>query len=56
MDKGTIAEPTAKRLIQAYMDGAESGMVEVRGYGLTPDEREAAEREALRLYGEAAAA
>jgi hypothetical protein len=38
-------------MIQSFMEGAESGMVEVRGYGLTSEERESAEREAITLYG-----
>lgn len=41
-----------ERMIRAYMDGAESGMIEVRGYGLTPDERADAERVARDLYDE----
>jgi hypothetical protein len=39
-------------MVRSFMEGAESGMVEVRGYGLTAEEREAAEREAIALYGE----
>lgn len=42
----------SERMIAAYMDGAETGMIEVRGYGLTPDERADAERVARDLYGE----
>lgn len=56
MDTTIVAESLSERMIRAYMEGAESGMVEVRGYGLTPDEREAAERKALSLYGETVAA
>lgn len=41
-----------QRLIRAYLEGAESGMVEVRGYGLSEDERHDAERQAHALYGE----
>lgn len=52
MDKSTIAETTTERMIRSFMEGAESGMVEVRGYGLTASEREDAEREARALYGE----
>jgi hypothetical protein len=43
-------------MMRAFMEGAESGMVEVRGYGLNAEEREAAEREAVDLYGEPEAA
>jgi hypothetical protein len=47
----SVAESRAERLVRAYMEGAESGMVEVRGYGLTAEEREAAEAQAQALYG-----
>jgi hypothetical protein len=47
-EEQTSGDP--ERLIRAYMDGAESGMVEVRGYGLTADERQDAEQEARYLY------
>ncbi|WP_047864508.1 hypothetical protein [Rubrobacter aplysinae] len=48
-----VAEYTTheQRLIRAYLEGAESGMVEARGYGLTEDERRDAERQAHALYG-----
>lgn len=48
----SVEESRAERMIRAFMEGAESGMIEARGYGLRPDEREAAEREAIALYGE----
>lgn len=48
----SVASTLSERLIRAYMDGAESGMVEVRGYGLTASEREEAELTARALYGE----
>lgn len=52
MIEQSVAESRAERLVRAYMEGAESGMVEVRGYGLTAEEREAAETQARALYGE----
>lgn len=51
MDTMIVAETLSERLIRSYMEGAESGMVEVRGYGLTASERADAEREAISLYG-----
>ncbi len=51
MDTMIVAETLSERMIRSFMEGAESGMVEVRGYGLTAEEREAAEREAVALYG-----
>jgi hypothetical protein len=47
----SVAESRAECLVRAFLEGAESGMVEVRGYGLTAEEREATEREAVALYG-----
>jgi hypothetical protein len=41
----------SERMIRSFMEGAESGMVEVRGYGLSAEEREAAVHEAYALYG-----
>ncbi len=52
MDTMIVAESRTERMIRAFMEGAESGMVEVRGYGLTAEEREEARREAVALYGE----
>ncbi len=52
MDTMIVAETLSERMIRAYMDGAESGMIEVRGYGLTATEREEAELTAHSLYGE----
>jgi hypothetical protein len=49
-----VAETLSERMIRAYMEGAESGMVEVRGSGLTATEREEAELTARALYGETA--
>lgn len=48
----SVTDRRAERLIRAYMEGAESGMVEVRGYGLTASEREEAELTARALYGD----
>jgi hypothetical protein len=49
----SIAEETrADRMIRAYLEGCESGMVEIRGYGLSEDEKVEAFRLAVRLYGE----
>lgn len=46
-------QPTrAERLIRAYCEGAESGMIEARGYGLSEDEQVEALREAVKLYGD----
>lgn len=52
MIEQSVAESRAERMIRSFMKGVESGMVEVRGYELTAEEREAAEREAVALYGE----
>lgn len=54
MDTTTIhhTDHRAERMIAAYMEGAETGMVEARGYGLSPDERADAEKMARALYGE----
>lgn len=52
MDSVSVAESRAERMIAACMKGAESGMIEVRGDGLTASEREEAERTARDLYGE----
>lgn len=41
-----------QRLIRAYLEGAESGMLEVRGYGLSEDEWREAESTARSLYAE----
>lgn len=51
--KDTVTDRRAKRMIAAYMEGAESGMLEVRGYGLTSTEREEAEKMAVAFYGPA---
>lgn len=48
----TAAQSRAQRMIRAYMEGAERGMVEIRGYGLTENERLEAGALAARLYGE----
>jgi hypothetical protein len=42
----------ARRQHEAFMLGAESGMVEVRGYGLTPEEWAEAGQVARELYPE----
>lgn len=52
MDTAIVAETLSERLIRSYLEGAESGMVEVCGYGLTATEREEAEITAHALYGE----
>jgi alpha-D-ribose 1-methylphosphonate 5-triphosphate synthase subunit PhnI len=46
-----VAETLSERMIRSFMEGAESGMVEVRGYGLTASEREEAKLMARALYG-----
>jgi hypothetical protein len=46
----SVAESRAERMIRSFMEGAESGMVEARGYGLSASEREEAERLADYLY------
>lgn len=53
MDTTTIAhaESLSERMIAAFMEGAEAEMIALRGYGLTAEERENAEREAISLYG-----
>lgn len=52
MIEQSVAESRTERLVRAYMEGAESGMVDVRGYGLTAIERVEMEAEAAALYGE----
>lgn len=52
MDTAIVAETLSERLVPSYLEGAESGMVEVRGYGLTATEREEAELTAHALYSE----
>lgn len=49
--ESSVAESRAERMIRAYCEGAESGMLECRGYGLSEDERVEAFRLAVRLYG-----
>lgn len=56
VDSTSVAETERQRrqrerLRAAFMDGAEAGMVELRGYGLTVSEREEAETLADGLYG-----
>lgn len=56
MDSTTIAESKtetqAEREIRSFLEGAETGMIELRGYGLSEDERIEAEALADGLYGE----
>lgn len=52
MDAVSVAETRAEQMIAAYMEGTERGMVEIRGYRLTEDERLEAGALAARLYGE----
>lgn len=57
MDSTTIQETKRQqrqreRMRAAFMDGAESGMLEARGTPLTPEERAAAEAIADEPYGE----
>ncbi len=51
MIEQSVAESRAERLVRAYLEGAESGMVDIRGYGLTVEERAEMEAEAIALYG-----
>lgn len=39
MIEESVVQTRAERLVTAYMRGAESGMVEARGYGLSEDEQ-----------------
>lgn len=54
MIEQSVAESRAERMVRSFMEGAESGMVEVRGYSLSATEREEAELTAHALYGETA--
>lgn len=49
MAEKSVAEKR-ERLARAFVEGAETGMVEIRGYGLTVAEREEAERLAAYFY------
>ena len=50
----SVAKEQARRerLIEAFMRGAEEEMIEIRGYGLRPEERVEFEAEAAAIYGE----
>ena len=50
----SVAKEQARRerLIEAFVLGAEEEMVEIRGYGLRPEERAEFEAEAIAIYGE----
>ncbi|CAN5716589.1 hypothetical protein BH20ACT11_BH20ACT11_09240 [soil metagenome] len=46
----SVEQSKRERLARAFIEGAETGMVECRGYGLSASEREEAERLADYLY------